>query len=201
MKKKWFAVPAAGAAIAGGIILGTSGVADAHTVLLGGSAVCQSDGIYKATYNVVLSGVPGGTTGTFSLGSTVPTDVENTVMGLPASHLNNGIVGPITVNGIAGDLKSTSLTIHAAWTDGFTTNATASVSLAGNCQGPPVVPNPPITPPTLPTTTTTLPPQGKPITPVTTPIVQIPSAAPLANVAQEQLQVAGPTPGTTNGDG
>ena len=197
---KWALGAVAIVGAAGGLVLGLPGVAGAHTALLGGLATCQSDGIYKATYNLVLSGVPGGTTGTFTLGSTVPADVENTVTGLPATHLNNGIVGPITVNGIAGDLHSTSLTVHASWSDGFSLNTTATISLSGTCfeQTPPTTSTTLITPPTLPTTTTTkppttatVPPQGKPITPVT---------PPLANITQEQQQVQ-VAPGVTGGDG
>lgn len=117
------------------------------TVTTTSATVCdQIVGTYTDNVTLIASNVPTGVTGTATLTSHTPAGALVRVP-LLAPITGNGSY-PTGLSAIPGSSTSASMTFHVTWSNGTTSDVTATTSLAGTC----VIPTTPTTtPPTTPT--------------------------------------------------
>jgi hypothetical protein len=179
--RRRLAIGAAGLTV-GAAILFVAAVmpASAHTPLLSGHTVC-SNGQHVITWSIGNDfHLPMTITSARATKGTASYAVTGYQVGLGPSGTGSDTTSARTVVPAAAT-GSVTLTVHARWTDGFTTSRSTSVALLGPCMGSTTttlgsqgstVPPPTTTPPTTggpPTTTTsTIGSQGSTLPPPTT---------------------------------
>ena len=189
MKKKYLAIIAGAATVGIGVPAAAAAISNPPA-----SIGATSDSTGTVTWTITVTGnTPGNNVRFVQL---FPSH--------PAGSALHGLPLTITGNGSASFTQTGATCGGQADVDLLESDLTFS-DLAGSFHitcSPPTPPRavrlatlPPVTTTTLPPTVTV------PSAPVPAPAVPAPTAAPLANPQHELQQIAGSTPGTTNGDG
>jgi hypothetical protein len=119
--------------MAAAVVVGLSGVAEAHTGTLGATAVCDTTtGTYVITYSGHTENVPA-TVGaaTFTVGEVVP--VGTTISGAPLTVLGNLTPYSFVQSNVPGTTTFAGATAFLAWPNGVKADPRGTIVLAGDC--------------------------------------------------------------------
>ena len=110
-----------------GVQVAGTAVASAHTNAVRGTATCQPDGTYTVTWTVSNDfGL------TESLTATAYTPQTATLAPASVSIGKHGAASMVE-SAVPGGTTTASLTVHGAWSDGYTVSDSGAVPLAGSC--------------------------------------------------------------------
>ena len=118
--------------VVGGLAVAGAGSASAHSTMVGGAAECQPDGTVSVSWTVTNDyQLPVRVTETSSTGGG---SLDGLPVTIDAASSSGNTTATVTQVGITPGTPTATLGVQGAWSDSFTAEGHASVTLPQNCR-------------------------------------------------------------------